>query len=191
MACIILSIVLAVIVVAVILICIYTRKEAQKEFGTRQNETTGFFEYFFQKNPELSYKKINIQSDKTLLGGIIMEPQAEPKALIILTHGYGRTIEHYLPECAYFARHGFKVLAFDGTGAGMSEGEGLRGLPQHTIDMSHVLEYISKDMELCKLPLLLYGHSWGVPPSVSGFTVMHYFISTFAEMFPSVQGLFF
>ena len=90
-----------------------------------------------------------------------MEPQGTAKALIVMTHGYGRTIEHYLPECAFFVRNGYKVLAFDGTGTGMSEGSGLKGLPQHTIDMAHVLDYAEKDPELGGLPLLLYGHSWG------------------------------
>ncbi|MBR0085538.1 MAG: alpha/beta hydrolase, partial [Lachnospiraceae bacterium] len=161
MAKIVLLIVIAAIVICLIVIGLFARKEAKKEFGTRNTETSGFFDYFFQKNPDLSFRRINIMSDKARLGGIVMEPQGTAKALIVMTHGYGRTLEHYLPECACFVRSGYEVLAFDGTGTGMSEGSGLKGLPQHTIDMAHVLDHVEKDPDLCRLPLLLYGHSWG------------------------------
>lgn len=44
------------------------------------------------------------------------------------------SLDDYLPECEYFCRRDYLVLAFDGSGTGHSDGI-LRGLPQHILDL--------------------------------------------------------
>ena len=96
-----------------------------------------------------------------VLRGFLMDyADTEPRALLVLFHGYGLSLEDYLPECEYFCRRGYRVLAFDGTGTGYSDGV-LYGLPLHVEDLRCCLDYVGADPELSRLPLLLYGHSWG------------------------------
>ncbi len=66
-----------------------------------------------------------------------------------------------MPLARVFCDAGFMVIMFDGTGVGISEGNGIYGLPQHTLDMKSVLDAVEADPELSRLPLLLFGHSWG------------------------------
>lgn len=70
------------------------------------------------------------------------------------------SLNDYLPECEYFCRAGYAVLAFDGSGVGVSDGI-LYGLPQHILDLKACLDYVNSSLELNRFPLLLYGHSWG------------------------------
>jgi pimeloyl-ACP methyl ester carboxylesterase len=78
-----------------------------------------------------------------------------------MAHGYGFNLETYLPQAEYFAKAGYSIVLFDGTGVGRSAGSGIRGLPQHILDLAAVLDYVKSAPELSALPLLLYGHSWG------------------------------
>ncbi len=130
-------------------------------FWCRGMETSGFMTYYFKKHPELHIENYECTYGRKKLRGLILDAGTNPKGLIVMTHGYGRTIEQYLPEGRYFACHGYKVLMFDGTGFGLSDGKWMRGLPQHVLDMRTVLVNIGKDAALSGLPLFLYGHSWG------------------------------
>ena len=135
----------------------------RRNFRVREKPPTGFREYFMAENPDLKAEDFSCLSDKgDLLRGIQLAARTgQPKGLIVLTHGYHRSIENYFPEAAAFARAGYMVIMFDGTGVGSSEGKGILGLPQHVLDMKTVLDRIEEDPELSRLPLLLYGHSWG------------------------------
>ena len=80
------------------------------------------------------------------------------KGLIVFSHGIFDGQLSYLPEIAYFAKHGYKVFGFDNTGCHLSGGKSLRGLPQSAEDLNAALKFVTKDN---KLPLFLFGHSWG------------------------------
>lgn len=135
----------------------------RKNFRVREKPPTGFRDYFMSGNPDLRAEDFTCLSDKgDILRGLRMSADnPDPKGLIVLTHGYHRSIENYFPEAAAFARAGYTVLMFDGTGVGISEGKGILGLPQHVLDMKTVLDRVEEDPDLSSLPLLLYGHSWG------------------------------
>lgn len=134
----------------------------KKSFGVRGAEPTGFLDYFFSQNPELKTEAFSTPTKSgAMLRGIHLIPREPAKGLIVLTHGFGRSIEHYLPEAKCFVDGGFRVLMFDGLGTGRSDGDMIRGLPQHIIDMSAVLDHVMTDNQLSSLPLFLYGHSWG------------------------------
>ena len=151
--------IVAALVGSIILLSVYRILKAN--FWCRGMETSGFMTYYLTKHPELHIENYECACGGKKLRGLILDDGTKPKGLIVMTHGYGRTIEHYLPEGRYFACHGYKVLMFDGTGFGLSDGQWMRGLPQHVLDMRAVLEDIGEDIVLSGLPLFLYGHSWG------------------------------
>ncbi len=136
--------------------------EYKKTFYVRMSESTGFTDHYFGEHPELQYEDFSCFSDKgPLIKGLILRPNADAKALIVMTHGYNMSCEDYMPLAHRFTEAGFAVLMFDGIGIGMSEGDRICGLPQHILDMDAVLSAVKADPELSKLPLLLFGHSWG------------------------------
>ena len=133
----------------------------RENFWRRGMETSGFYDYFMQQHAALAVEKFVCDGGYRQLGGVIVRPPIASCGLIVMTHGYGRTLEHYLPEAAFFSKEGFTVLLFDGMGFGMSSGRWMKGLPQHVLDMQCILDYVRQDAQLSSLPLLLYGHSWG------------------------------
>lgn len=136
--------------------------EYRRNFYVRMSEPTGFIEHYFEEHPDLRHEDFSCPSDKgPLLKGLILRPSEDPQALIVMTHGYNMTSEDYMPLAHRFTDAGFAVLMFDGLGIGMSEGNRIYGLPQHILDMDSVLTAVQEDPELGRLPLLLFGHSWG------------------------------
>lgn len=96
----------------------------------------------------------------TLRGFLYEIPNGEKQPLMVLYHGYGLSLEDYLPETAYFCNRGYHVLAFDGSGTGYSDGL-LFGLPRHLEDLKHCLDYLETRPDLTEKGLVLFGHSWG------------------------------
>lgn len=121
-----------------------------------------YFPYYSSRHPGWQRQEISFPNNRgdVLRGFVFSYPDIVPKALLVLYHGYGMGLDDYLPECAYFSRRGYLVLAFDGSGTGHSDGR-LYGLPQHILDLQACLNYVCADGRLSQLPLLLYGHSWG------------------------------
>lgn len=136
--------------------CIY-----RKHFHARFDGGGDYFPYFSSLHPDLSRRAVSFPGGRgDTLRGYVFSYIPAPKALIVLCHGYGMSLNDYLPECEYFCRAGYAVLAFDGSGVGVSDGI-LYGLPQHILDLQACLDYVNLSPELRQLPLLLYGHSWG------------------------------
>lgn len=120
-----------------------------------------YFPYFSGLHPGWTRTPVQFPSNHgDTLRGWVFSYSGPKKALIVLCHGYGMSLDDYLPECEYFCRRGYAVLAFDGSGTGASDGL-LEGLPQHILDLGACLDYVNSSPELSPLPLLLYGHSWG------------------------------
>lgn len=82
------------------------------------------------------------------------------QGVILIVHGMNGGADSHLPEILYFADHGWRVFAFDGTGVRDSEGSGTVGLSQLRADTLAALEYLSQS-EYGALPVVLYGHSAG------------------------------
>lgn len=135
---------------------------ARQQFRRRFQGGGDYFPYFSQLHPGWCREPISFSGSQgdTLRGFLFSYPEHPPKALLVVYHGYGMSLDDYLPECEYFCRQDYLVLAFDGSGTGHSDGI-LRGLPQHILDLQACLRHICADPQLGHLPLLLYGHSWG------------------------------
>lgn len=109
------------------------------------------------------YSRENVEFDSdgnTLTGHIYGTPETA-KALVVISHGLGGYSESYLSETLYFVDNGYAVFGYDNTGSGESEGEGVMGMAQSRIDLDAALSFVESNEKLNKLPVLLYGHSWG------------------------------
>lgn len=118
-----------------------------------------------EDHPGLIREPVEFQSNKnqTLRGFIYKNQNVEnnPPALIIIAHGLGGNHEGYMEEIAAFAREGFWILGYDNTGTYSSDGKGLLGLPQATLDLRAALEFVEGNQLLKGLSRIIYGHSWG------------------------------
>ena len=149
--------------------------EYRKTFYVRMAEPTGFIGHYFKVHPALLHKEFCCLSDKgDLIRGLLLSPSEDPRALIVMTHGYNMSCENYMPLARRFTEAGFQVLMFDGIGVGMSGGDKIYGLPQHILDMKTVLDAVQADPELSRLPLLLFGHSWGGYAACCVSALSHY-----------------
>ncbi len=83
------------------------------------------------------------------------------QGLVVISHGLGYGSDDYLAETVYFVDKGWRVLAFDNTGVYASAGQSEKGLPQSALDLDAALKFVESDADLSKLPLMLFGHSWG------------------------------
>ena len=142
-------------------IFVFTYGEYSKVFNIRGKESTDFCDYFLARLPTLKAEPFTFLSGKETLAGMRFSYTVEPKALLVMVHGYGWNMEDYFPQAELFARQGYLVLIFDGMGIGRSSGASIHGLPQHMLDAAAMLDYVAADATLAALPLLLYGHSWG------------------------------
>ena len=87
--------------------------------------------------------------------------KSNDRGLVIISHGLGNTADSYLPMIMYFVDKGWRVLAYNNTGVGGSEGKGIRGLSQSLVDLDAALTYVENSGEFNGLPVMLAGHSWG------------------------------
>jgi alpha-beta hydrolase superfamily lysophospholipase len=85
----------------------------------------------------------------------------QPKALLILSHGYAEHSGRYHHFASYLAEKGFAVYALDHRGHGRSEGEkvNVRVFSEYTNDLSRFVELLWQKQP--NLKRFLLGHSMG------------------------------
>ena len=96
-------------------------------------------------------------------------PSEKPVGLAIVVHGLNSNADKMLPLITYFQERGWTVFAFDGTGAGASGGDSVRGLNQQRLDLEAAVAYIADQPDLASLPCVLVGHSMGGHAVTSAF----------------------
>lgn len=86
----------------------------------------------------------------------------ESKGVIIIAHGMGCGGQNtFMGLADSFTSAGYKVFAYDATGNGKSEGDGIGGLPQGVADIDYAIRFVKKQSDYQNLPIMLFGHSWG------------------------------
>ena len=83
---------------------------------------------------------------------------ANPKATILIVHGYAEHIERYHPEAAIFNAAGYRVVGYDHRAHGRSDGADgyMDTFEELCLDLQEVIRYLNPDT-----PLYIYGHSVG------------------------------
>lgn len=84
-----------------------------------------------------------------------------PCGLAVFAHGLNSNNNALLPLITHFVDQGWMCVSFDGTSAGDSEGDAVRGLCQTKYDLEGLLDYIGQQPDLAALPLVTIGHSMG------------------------------
>lgn len=114
----------------------------------------------FSDVPAYAHSVVTFPSGKNNLTGFIFGEE-NAKGLVVVSPGRGEGVERCLPEILYFVDHGWRVFSFDYTGSFASEGKNSVGLPQSRVDLEAALAYIQSNGSLNRLPVVLWGYSWG------------------------------
>lgn len=136
------------------------RDTYQQNFGRAERPEHTVYQTYEDLAQDYGRTEVSFPSQGNMLKGYLYGPK-KAEALVVISHGMGGGADDYVKVATYFARRGFKVLAYDNTGSYDSEGDGIGGLSQSVIDLDAALTYVEGNEELRKLPVLLYGHSWG------------------------------
>lgn len=116
-------------------------------------------------------REVRFPSGDATLAGYLYPAQGaeEPVGLAVVVHGLNSNADKMLPLITYFQDRGWTVFAFDGTGAGASEGDSVRGLNQQRLDLEAAISYLAGQPDLAGLPCVLVGHSMGGHAVTSAF----------------------
>lgn len=143
-------------------------------------ETAEQYRYYVEDFENLERTQYKFESNKgQMLTGYMYRSGDKQKAVVVLAHGFGGGGHTSYMDCAnYFAQNGYYVFAYDATGNDESEGEGVGGMPQGTIDLEHAISFVKQSEEYKDLPIVLFGHSWG-----------GYSVSTVLSYHPDVKAV--
>ncbi len=97
----------------------------------------------------------------TLRGFIYGYTGHDRDRLVVFCHGIGPGHLSYMREIELLASSGFRVMAYDVTGTGMSGGKDIRSMTQSLADLDACIGYIRSRDDLKYLELSVIGHSWG------------------------------
>ena len=121
----------------------------------------------------LQCKEYSFFSDKgQSLAGYLYSIDEDQRGIVVIAHGFGGGHNSYMDCANYFAQNGYYVFAYDATGSGKSEGDGVGGVPQGVIDLDYAISFVESNKDIPDLPIVLFGHSWGAY-SVSSVLTYH------------------
>ena len=129
-------------------------------------ETYEPYKYSVEDFEGLSRTRYEFKSNKgqTLVGYMYYSDSApeDKKAIVVMAHGFGGGGHNsYMDLANYFAQNDFYVFAYDATGNDESEGEYVGSLIQGVIDLDHAISFLEGNDAFPKIPIVLWGHSWG------------------------------
>ena len=114
--------------------------------------------------PSMTRQRHTFTSNKgqTLVGYLYEHTEVEEKAVIVFAHGLGAGGQTgYMDLFDFLTAQGYYVFAYDATANDESEGDVIGGLPQGFIDLDYAMDYAYTIEEICDLPFVLMGYSWG------------------------------
>ena len=87
---------------------------------------------------------------------------SRPKGIVLYVHGLrGQADDFYAIGQDYFVRHGYDVFAIDLSNSGRSTGQGIDSLSVGPKDVYNATIYLQDKINNHRLPVYLFGHSWG------------------------------
>lgn len=99
-------------------------------------------------------------------------PEGEPRAVLLLAHGYAEHSGRYMNLVNYFVPRGYAVFALDHRGHGRSEGPRARvdDFDEYVVDLKTFFDLVRE--EAAGQKVVLVGHSMGASVSVA-FALRH------------------
>jgi len=154
------GIVLASVLLACAIIFFVVKKVIDVTFKRVERPNYSSLVQFKDVKKEYPPELLKFKSGENMLQGYLLGAENK-KGLMVVVHGLGAGAEGYLNEILYFVKHGYQVFAYDNTGYHLSEGKNSVGLPQAVEDLNAALDFIEGEERFAKLPVYLFGHSWG------------------------------
>lgn len=129
----------------------------------RRMETPAAYREELSRYPGLTRREVPFSNadGTTLMGWLYAGTQTPVRGLLVAAHGMGFGHLAYLRVIDSFARQGWLVFAYDGTGYDASGGGGTGGPPQAMLDLDAALTAAEALPETEGLPVCLFGHSMG------------------------------
>lgn len=156
--------ILLLILVGIVFVCIAVylavKKAIDGTFSRRERPKHLAYLQFKDLDAESFPELIKFPSGENMLQGYLFGKE-NTKGLVVVVHGLGGGAEGYLPQSLYFAAQGYQVFTYDATGYHLSDGKNSVGLPQAVEDLDAALNFIEGENRFAKLPVYLFGHSWG------------------------------
>ncbi len=171
---IVLVVIIALLFLYVIVSLIFTAFVCKKMFWVRGSDPDNPCYLREEDYPELQKEDYVVGYYGRAIRGYIYSDKniSQYKGFIILSHGFFGTHIQYLLDISWLTKNGYKVLAYDQFGNGISDGKNQDNLSVGVYVLENVLRNVIKHDVNAGLPLYLYGHSWG-GYSVSG-ALKHY-----------------
>ena len=128
---------------------------------------------------------------KKINGYIYYKEGNKNKGFIILSHGLFGTHVQYLKDICFLVNNGYKVLAYDQYGCGISEGKNQEYLAHGIYVCENVIKDVIHRNINENLPLILYGHSWGaysITGAIKSYPQIRKVIARSGPIGPRVSG---
>lgn len=139
---------------AVILLTVLARKIHDMVFGSRQDKNPRL-KYFSPEDFNLQYENIELNTKEAVLRGIVC---GEGATTVVFCHGMGAGCAAYVTEIAKLVSFGYRVVAVDNLGCGISDGQKPRGIRAGADCAELAVNYARKRFGG---KIVLVGHSWG------------------------------
>lgn len=113
----------------------------------------------FQPIDSLNYTFFTLPVEKDKISGIIIKPETTPVGTVIFYHGAGGNVSNYVFMVKPLVKAGYQIYMVDFRGYGNSIGN-----PTHqniAADGQLFFDYVLKQKETKKLPVVVYGASIG------------------------------
>ena len=155
--------ILGALLLLFLLVCLLIALLNKKLFGVRGKDPDNPCYLHIEDYPELKREDYETQCEGKAIRGYVysLKEEANPKGFIVLAHGFFGSHVQYLVDIDFLCKQGYRVLAFDQYGVGMSDGESQVSLAHGILCLNEVIKDVEKRNLQGDLPILLYGHSWG------------------------------
>ena len=114
----------------------------------------------------LSYQRVRLRAEDGVPLSAWLVPHPQPKAVVVISHGYGGCRESMLPYLTFLHAAGFSALLYDFRAHGWSGGDqATLGLTEQQ-DLRAAVRWVQVSPLLRDLPLVLVGESMGASVSL-------------------------
>lgn len=126
--------------------------------------------------PNMEKEDYQVDFNGKKINGFIYKDKntTEYKGFAILVHGMFGTHLQYIADVALLVNEGYKVLAFDQYGVGISEGENQVSFYNGVKVLDTVIDDVKERNLNNDLNIILYGHSWGAYCAMQSLTTHPY-----------------